>query len=112
MSEGKNVLKAGAAMALSALLLAGCHAAPAPDDAPPPPPDFAPAPPDPCGARAVGSLTGQSLDDDTRTWLEDRSRASTIRIVEPGHSYTTDHLPERLQVVVDEDETITSISCG
>ncbi|WP_110685926.1 I78 family peptidase inhibitor [Salinicola aestuarinus] len=111
MSEVKSMRQTGAALMLGTLLLAGCSSSPAPDIAPPPP-DFPPAPADTCGAQAVESLTGETLDDETRIWLEDRSGASTIRIVEPGQNYTTDYRAERLRVVVDEDDIITSIRCG
>lgn len=102
----------GPVLALSAALLAGCSTAPAPDRAPPPPPNVDPAPADPCGAQAVESLTGQILDDETRIWLDDRSRASSVRVIEPGSAYTMDHRPDRLNVKVDDQRRVTEIACG
>lgn len=102
----------GAALMLSGLLLAGCSTAPAPDEAPPPPTDVKPVPEDTCGAQAVGSMTGQKLDDETYQWIEDRARADDIRVLEPGKGYTMDYRATRLDIKVDEQRKITELSCG
>lgn len=102
----------GAAWIVSGLLLAGCSTAPAPDEAPPPPPSIKNAPEDSCGAQAVGSITGQILDDETRTWIEDRSRAGSIRVMEPGKGYTMDYRADRLDIKVDDQNRIIDITCG
>lgn len=101
----------GAALIVSGLLLAGCSTAPKPDDAPRPP-DVKPVPEDACGAQAVGSLVGETLTDDLRAHIADRSRAADIRLVEPGQAYTMDYRSERLNIKVDDQRKITELACG
>ncbi|WIX33393.1 I78 family peptidase inhibitor [Salinicola sp. JS01] len=97
---------------LGSLLLGGCSTAPAPDEAPPPPPMMEPLPADSCGAQAVGSMNGQILDETTRRWIEDRSRADEIRVIQPDEQVTMDHRPGRLDIRVDDKRRILSLACG
>ncbi|WP_106420545.1 I78 family peptidase inhibitor [Salinicola tamaricis] len=82
------------------------------DEAPPPPPMMEPLPADSCGAQAVGSMNGQILDETTRRWIEDRSRADEIRVIQPDEQVTMDHRPGRLDIRVDDQRRILSLACG
>ncbi|WP_251977633.1 I78 family peptidase inhibitor [Salinicola avicenniae] len=101
----------GAAWLVAGLMLAGCSTAPKPDDAPKPP-DVQSVPEDPCGAQAVGSLEGETLTDTLQQTIAHRSRAATLRVMEPGKAYTMDYQAERLNIRLDDERTITDLSCG
>ncbi|WP_162619591.1 I78 family peptidase inhibitor [Salinicola peritrichatus] len=101
----------GATLILSGLLLAGCSTAPAPDEAPPPP-DVKSVPEDACGAQTVGSLVGETLTDARYQEIADRSRAETLRVLEPGKGYTMDYRSTRLNIKVDKQRKITDLACG
>ena len=59
-----------------------------------------------CTPEAFEFLVGQSVDA-----LEGITTPETVRILEEGGVATTDHRPERLNVV-QKDGKITSVSCG
>lgn len=97
---------------LIGLLLAGCsgmHSAPSPDPAPPPPRVDAGGE---CGAEGVESRIGHAYSEALDAALRDASGATVMRVIRPGEAVTLDHRPERLNVHLDEADTITAVDCG
>lgn len=87
---------------LTGLLLAGCGGAlPSANTAKAP----AAAGPDTCNAAAHQSLIG--LDAASALALPEPKR-----LVGPNDAVTTDFLPERLNVALDDTDTIIAVTCG
>ncbi|NWN82119.1 MAG: hypothetical protein HLX48_03850 [Halomonas sp.] len=97
---------------LIGLLLAGCsgmHSTPSPDPAPPPPRVEAGGE---CGAEGVDSRVGHTYSEALDEKLRAESGAAAMRVIRPGDAVTLDHRPERLNVRLDEADTITALNCG
>jgi Peptidase inhibitor I78 family len=62
---------------------------------------------DACGAAELEDMVGGS-----RRVLETIRFATPVRIIEPGQPVTQDFSPARLNILIGEDGTIASISCG
>jgi len=89
---------------LMPLALAACLAETPPD----PGTDIAPLPPEgSCGAPELQGLVGQPA-----LVLETMRFATTVRVIYPGMAVTMDYQPQRLNIEVDEDKTISRVSCG
>jgi len=82
------------------LLLAGCGAAPAVDG-----PTPRPAGPDTCNAGAYQNLIGQDA-------VVDLSLPEPKRTYRLGDPVTSDFVPERLNIKLDDTDTIIAIDCG
>ncbi|MEL7181635.1 MAG: I78 family peptidase inhibitor [Pseudomonadota bacterium] len=80
------------------IALAGCTAA-----EPPLPPQLE----DTCGARQFADLIGQDA-----TSLERVLLLGPVRVIRPGDAVTRDFRVERINFMIDENETIRSIDCG
>lgn len=80
-------------------LLAGCSTAPAPQK------PGTPAGPDTCNASAYQSLIGQDA-------VVDLSLPEPKRTYRLGDPVTLDFNPKRLNVKLDETDTIVAIDCG
>lgn len=94
------------------LLLAGCSgmkAAPSPDPAPPPPRVEASGE---CGAELVQDRVGRTYSEALGEAIRDESGAAAMRVIRPGEAVTLDHRPDRLNVHLDETDTIASLDCG
>ncbi|SDK09808.1 I78 family peptidase inhibitor [Billgrantia gudaonensis] len=86
----------------------------------PPPRDSGPySPPsrgddaeDRCGAGRVQDRVGLTYSESLGQALLQESGAGTLRVMRPGHAYTLEYRADRLNVRVDEAETITDIGCG
>ena len=65
-----------------------------------------------CNAEAVAWAVGQPADKTVmgRVWRE--SGAGLIRPIAPGQAVTRDLRPDRINVHIDRDNTITSVGCG
>jgi len=83
------------------LLLAAC-VAPAPQPLPDPMPPITA-----CGAPELQGLLGQNA-----AVLQTMRFAGPMRLIRPGMAVTMDYAPNRLNIEVDADETITRVSCG
>ncbi len=80
------------------IALAGCTAAEAP---------LPPQTEDTCGARQFADLIGQDA-----TALERVLLLGPVRVIRPGDAVTRDYRVERINFMIDENETIRSIDCG
>ena len=65
-----------------------------------------------CNAEAVAWAVGQPANEAVmgRIWRE--SGAGLIRPIAPGQAVTRDFRPDRVNVHIDRDNTITSVGCG
>ncbi len=66
-----------------------------------------PPAPDTCGAAAYRPLIGQDV-----SMFSPAGRPGPSRIIRPGQVVTMDYDPERLNVQLDDDDRIVSVSCG
>jgi hypothetical protein len=61
-----------------------------------------------CGAASLQHLIGE-----TRASIEDMTfDAQRVRIIRPGMAITMDHLESRLNILLDENNTVTKVYCG
>lgn len=80
--------------------------------------DPAPKPPevsegeDACGARHVQDRIGRRYDEALGESIQRESGAATLRVIRPGHAYTMEFRGDRLNVHIDDSDTITDIGCG
>ncbi|MCK0767230.1 I78 family peptidase inhibitor [Chromohalobacter canadensis] len=95
--------------AMMALLLAGCTGGPTPDEAPSPPPM---SQDDVCGADALQDYIGQHADEATVAQLETDSDAERVRVIGPNQAVTMDYRADRLNVKLDDQDTIDELTCG
>ena len=61
----------------------------------------------PCGADKLQSFVGQPLDA-----LDQDSLTGPVRVIPPNSAVTMDHRPDRLNILVNDDDIIKEISCG
>ena len=88
-------------LCLPLLAMAACVPVP-PDPVPPAlPPD------DACGAPGLQGLVGQP-----RRVLETMKFGVPVRVIEPGMAVTMDYSPNRLNIELDDEGTITRVTCG
>ena len=67
---------------------------------------------DTCGARSLRAFLGRNADDATRATMERRVRdARRIRWVAPGEDIPADLNTGRLNVVLDQNDTINGVGC-
>lgn len=62
--------------------------------------------PDACGAETISYLVG------TQVGAADLTEGPLLRIIAPGDFVTEDYRPERLNVFIDENATISRLECG
>jgi hypothetical protein len=62
---------------------------------------------DACGAAALQHLVGQD-----HTSHDFAKEAKALRIIPPNSAVTMDHRPDRLNVDIDDQGTVTRIWCG
>jgi len=80
------------------VVLAGCTAAQSP---------LPPTLEDTCGAGALADLIGKDA-----TALETTLLLGPVRVIRPGDAVTMDFLPDRVNFIISENETIQMIDCG
>lgn len=68
--------------------------------------------PDACGASKASAFVGQELTAATRMAIQDRTGASNIRWIAPNTAVTMDYRADRLNVNYNEQNIISSITCG
>jgi len=59
-----------------------------------------------CGADAALELLGQPAAE--VSFPGDRK----VRIIRPGDAVTMDHVPERLNILLDEEDLVVGLRCG
>ncbi|MGR4070208.1 I78 family peptidase inhibitor [Halomonas sp. LR3S48] len=80
--------------------------------------DPAPKPPqvgeseDDCGAQRVQDRVGRRYDEALGESIRQQSGAATLRVIRPGHAYTMEYRGDRINVHIDDSDTITDIGCG
>lgn len=82
-------------------VLAGC--APVPES----PPPSAPTRPDTCGIASHQNLIGLSHSDLLRIEI-----LGPVRVIRPGRAVTMDFRADRLNIMLNEGEIVTAVSCG
>jgi len=65
---------------------------------------------DPCRAQAVQHLIGAPVPSVEE--IRAMGGPQRIRVIRPGQPVTMDHVPVRLNVVVDDDGIVQSLRCG
>lgn len=66
-----------------------------------------------CDADAAQSYVGQEASDTTIAQAQDATGATgALRVIKPGQPVTMDFRADRLNVEVDDDNTIVRITCG
>lgn len=97
---------------VAVLLLAGCAGGTTtPDPAPAPPPPEVTAGSG-CDAASLQARVGQRFTATLGETLQAESGAATLRVLHPGTVATLDYRQDRLNVRLDERDTITAIDCG
>ena len=109
---------------LSPLLLMACgeRGTPVPpSESVPPPPAAAPADPEngvavepdaACNAEQAEWAVGQIADEDLLARARDAAGARTARFLRPDEAITLEYLGSRLNLELDEYETVISVRCG
>jgi hypothetical protein len=67
---------------------------------------------DPCGAALVQGYLGLRANDVTRAQVAERSRAASVRWIEPGMAVTMDFQGNRLNGEINADGVIDALRCG
>jgi len=78
-------------------------------------PEPMPAPPDMlpnCGAGMLQSYIGYKATSDIVAGLREWRAEHKVRVIGPGQAVTMDYLPDRLNIQVDEANTIRKFTCG
>lgn len=60
-----------------------------------------------CQAAQFQRLVGVTHDDLLQTRI-----LGPVRVIRPNQAVTTDFLPNRLNIELDEEETVTRVTCG
>ena len=89
---------------------AACAANPptTPEPTPEPAPPMAAA----CDASKVQSAVGQIASQDVVDKVVQDSGSSTSRVLKPGQPMTMDYREDRVNIHVDDKNTITEVKCG
>lgn len=76
---------------------------------------FAPAGADPCNSAAFGDLLGAPVPSQEALAAivgPDGAAPARIRVVRPGQAITMDHMPQRLNIELDDDGVVIRLRCG
>lgn len=65
-----------------------------------------------CDASAAQWAVGQTISDSLANRIQLDSRSTLVRRVRPGQPVTLDVRPDRLNIKLDDNGKIESISCG
>lgn len=55
---------------------------------------------------------GRRYDEALGESIQRESGAATLRVIRPGHAYTMEFRGDRINVHIDDSDTITDIGCG
>ncbi|NIC07118.1 I78 family peptidase inhibitor [Billgrantia bachuensis] len=84
----------------------------APHDPAPKPPRVSEGGEDACGAQRVQDRVGRRYDEALGESIRRESGAATLRVIRPGHAYTMEYRGDRINVHIDDSDTVTDIGCG
>lgn len=90
---------------LAAALLAGCASSPE-EEAPAAKGDGR------CDAEPVQNLVDQRLTTELAEKARVKSGAEYLRVTHPNQAVTMDYNPQRLNIDIDDDDSIIRVSCG
>ena len=90
---------------LAAALLAGCASSPE-EEAPAAKGDGR------CDAESVQNLVDQRLTTELAEKARVKSGAEYLRVTHPNQAVTMDYNPQRLNIDIDDDDSIIRVSCG
>ncbi|GAA5234989.1 hypothetical protein FOZ76_22355 [Verticiella sediminum] len=65
-----------------------------------------------CNNEPIANLAGQAWSDRAASDAQQRSGASTLRVMKPGEVMTLEYNPRRLTVILDESNRVSSARCG
>ncbi|OWT55655.1 I78 family peptidase inhibitor [Candidimonas nitroreducens] len=65
-----------------------------------------------CNDDAVQSLVGSKFSQSLAEQAQKRSGSSALQVVKPGQVMTMGYNPGRLDIIIDEHGTLSSIHCG
>jgi len=65
-----------------------------------------------CNAEAVQNLLGQTVTSALVDQAQSQAGAQTTRVLSPGDAVTMDYNSQRLNIDIDEAESIVRITCG
>ena len=91
------------ARALPVLLLTACAPTPAPEPVQPPPT---------CLAEKAQILLGKPATQELAAEGLRLTRAKTVRWMRPGMAVTMDYRADRLNILIDDTNMVTRLSCG
>lgn len=91
------------ARALPVLLLAACAPTPAPEPVQPPPA---------CFVEKAQTLLGRPATQELATEALRLTGARTVRWMRPGMAVTMDYRADRLNILIDDTNMVTRLSCG
>lgn len=99
--------KSFVASSLLAIALGACTGAQPEASLPAPPTAEGPG----CGADQLGSYIGRKATDDVVAAIQAWRGQSPVRVLKPGSIMTMDYRPDRLNIEVDAQGTITRFRC-
>lgn len=85
-------------------LLAGCSS--------PPPAQSATEKTGDCSVEQIRGGLGQIASAERIEQTQQQANAKAVRVLAPGDTATMDHNPQRLNIHIDESETIIRLNCG
>ncbi|RIA45848.1 peptidase inhibitor I78 family protein [Hephaestia caeni] len=94
---------------LGAMALAACAQTPPPAEEPPVTNDNAGVA---CNADGLTDLVGQPAGADLGATALERSGARTLRWIQPNTAVTMDFRVDRLNIMLDDKNVVTSFTCG
>ncbi|MFQ3789477.1 I78 family peptidase inhibitor [Halomonas sp. A29] len=65
-----------------------------------------------CGAQHVQDRVGRRYDEALGESIRQESGAAALRVIRPGHAYTMEYRGDRINVHIDDSDTVTDINCG
>jgi len=91
---------------LAGALLAGCASSPQQDSAGAAKGDGR------CNAEPVQYLVGERITVELAEQARELSGANLLRVIHPQQPVTMDYNPQRLNIDIDDDDSIIRLSCG
>ncbi len=65
-----------------------------------------------CNADPIMNIVGKPINERGASDAQQRATAATLRLMRPGQVMTMEYNPRRLTIVVDEQNTVSSVRCG
>ena len=65
-----------------------------------------------CDAAPGQGFVGQKLSDKLQSDAQKSTGSGSVRVIRPGQAVTMDFRSDRLNIEVDDKETVTRITCG